>query len=113
MHPGTVFANIGHFKEIGIDTRGFRGIFKCLEMQFGGAGGDNNAVQLFFPDRLAYGLLTGFTAAVFVGIHIRHILNALCFLGHFFDVHCGRDIASASAEKHANTNSIRLCCHLA
>ncbi len=49
-----MFSNIGHVEEILIDSPFPKRVPEQRLMCPGGAGGDNHAIETFFPDRVGY-----------------------------------------------------------
>ena len=73
MHPGILFADIGQFKEIGIETGFTQGVAKKRLMGSRGAGRHHHPIQTVFIDGSLDFLLAGVGTGVFIADGQNHL----------------------------------------
>ena len=107
VHPASLVANVGHFKEVGIEPRPPDRLAKDRLVRTGRTRGDNDAVQVVFLDLVLDQLERVGRARVRRVICIDDIVQAGRIRRHVCHVDHPRDIAAAAADKTPDARLIR------
>ncbi len=106
VHPGTLIANVGELKKVGVQSRLAARILKQWLVRARRAGSDHHPLQLLIDDgRLDLG-----QPGIGAGVHIlldehdaRQLPRVLCHRPH---VHVPRNVAPAVTKEHANSRPL-------
>ncbi len=107
VHPGTMFAQIGHLAEVRVQSRFVAHPAKRRLVHARRAGGDHDAGQLVLCDGLADKRLAGIRAHVLVIHAVGHAGNFTAGFGHSGAIHRSTDIFTAMTDKYADTRHER------
>ncbi len=86
MDPGAVLADVGHLHQVGIEAGGFGGFAEGLFVHPGGAGGNDDAVEVMLADRFFQEVLAGIGAHVLVVAGVGYAGDLLRSPGYPFNV---------------------------
>jgi len=108
VHPGILFADVGQFEKIRVQTGLTHGVPEQRLMRPRSAGSHHDPVQLLFVDNpLDFLLLIRGTRKHAVA-RVLHSRQRLCVGRHLLDVHHPRDVDAAMADENADSRFLSL-----
>ena len=99
VHPGVLVADVGHFQEIGVQTRLPQGVLEQGFVGPGGAGRDDDAVEIKLLDLLGNEFLGIGGAGEEIVFHRDDARQAPGVFRQGLDVHHPGDVDAAGADK--------------
>ena len=102
VHPGALFADVGHLKVVGVDPRLLDHGAECDLVHPRRAGSDDHPVQVIVVDVLLDHLLTGIATHVHMVAGHDHVGQRGRVFGHGHRIDRGRDIGPALADVDAD-----------
>ena len=113
MDPGTLVADIGHLKEVGIEARVAHGFLEKRFVGAGRTGRHHHPVEALFLDNLGHFILGVLGAAEKVFFHVCHIGQAFGVFSDGGHISHAADVDAAVAHKYADFGILAFHRHFA
>jgi len=110
MHPGAVFPDVGHFKQVRVKTGFLAGVAEGGFVETRGARRHHHPIQLMLYNILLQEGLPGVGAHIAIIFCYHHAGKGGGIFRHRFTVHGACDIEPAVADIHADSD-LPVCLH--